>query len=301
MESGIIEQRQALFTAEQAADWIRETIERFMDSPENTLANSTNDRAFDRPLVGFARGDDSIFDQLKADIGPFYLTPLDAFGSVYRGSGVKPEELTVISWILPQTQETKTSNRKESSYPSERWARAKKFGVPLNVKLQKHLVKILGDAGYPAVAPCLLAHWSMQNSEKYGYASSWSERHAAYAAGLGTFGLCDGLITPVGKAMRCGSLVTRIMVPPTGRPYGNHTQYCLFLTQGACGICMKRCPVGAITEKGHNKEKCKAHVDGICTDYARTNYGLDINVCGLCQTGVPCQSGIPKRKMNDGK
>jgi hypothetical protein len=36
------------------------------------------------------------------------------------------------------------------------------------------------------------------------YASSWSERHAAHAAGLGTFGLCDGLITAKGKAMQGG-------------------------------------------------------------------------------------------------
>ena len=46
----------------------------------------------------------------------------------------------------------------------------------------------------------------MKMSEKYGMASCWSERHAAFVSGLGTFGLCDGLITPVGKAMRCGSV-----------------------------------------------------------------------------------------------
>ena len=38
-------------------------------------------------------------------------------------------------------------------------------------------------------------------SEKYAYASTWSERHAAYAAGLGTFGLSDGLITAAGQGM----------------------------------------------------------------------------------------------------
>ncbi|MDP3488049.1 MAG: hypothetical protein Q8S19_08990 [Bacillota bacterium] len=30
-------------------------------------------------------------------------------------------------------------------------------------------------------------------SGKYGYVSIWSERHTAFVAGLGTFGLCDGL------------------------------------------------------------------------------------------------------------
>ncbi len=296
MEFGLTESRQILLGGQETAAWISETIERFLESLENTLGNSANDKAFDRPIVGFARGDDQIFEEFKQDIGPFYLTPLEAFEKVYPDSGAKPEDLTVISWILPHTKETRTSNRKEKEYPSERWARGKKFGVVVNIKLQNHLMKILGDAGHKAVAPCLLPQWSMQMSEKFGYASTWSERHTAYAAGLGTFGLCDGLITRAGKAMRCGSVVARISVPHTPRLYGRHTEYCLFLTEGTCGLCIKRCPVGAITEKGHDKTKCRERVDGICAEYAKTHYDLDTNVCGLCQTGVPCQSRIPQSR-----
>ncbi|MCX5811938.1 MAG: epoxyqueuosine reductase [Proteobacteria bacterium] len=281
--------------------WIRRIIEDFIQSPENTLGNSSNDRAFDKPIVGYASGDDPIFEELKADIGPFYLTPKEVFEKVYPDAGAQPEELTVISWILPHIKQTKMDNRREKTYPSERWARGKKFGVPVNMKLQNHLIKILGEVGCKAMAPCVPSHWSEQLSEKYGYASTWSERHAAYAAGLGTFGLCDGLITPVGKAMRCGSIVAQITIPPTKIPYKKHTEYCLFLTGGACGLCMTRCPVGAITEKGHDKKKCRTYCDGICTEYAKTHFDLEINVCGLCQTKVPCESGIPKRKTSRGK
>jgi len=276
--------------------WIRLVIEEFIQSSENTLGNSANEKAFEKPLVGFARGDDPIFDEMKKDIGPFYLTPKEVFVKVYPDLAVKPEDLTVISWILPHIKQTKLDNRKETSYPSERWARGKKFGDLVNMKLKKHLITVLGEEGFMTMAPAAPPHWSAQLSEKYGYASTWSERHAAYAAGLGTFGLCDGLITPIGKAMRCGSVVARIIIPATERLYQGHTAYCLFLTQGTCGRCMERCPVGAITEKGHDKEKCKAHVDGVCTEYARTHYNLAINVCGLCQTKVPCESGIPKQK-----
>ena len=276
--------------------WIKGLIEDFTESPENTMENSTNDRVFGTPIVGFARGDDPIFEEFKTNIGAFYMTPLEVFEKVYPQSGAKPDELTVISWILPHIKQTKMDNRKEEVYPSERWARGKKFGIFVNVKLQKHLIKALEEAGYKAMAPCAPSHWSEQTSEKYGYASTWSERHTAHATGLGTFGLCDGLITPVGKAMRCGSLVAQITVPPTKRPYKRHTEYCLFLSQGTCGMCMKRCPVGAITEKGHDKEKCKARIDGICTEYAKEHFNLETNVCGLCQTKVPCESGIPERK-----
>ena len=69
-------------------------------------------------------------------------------------------------------------------------------------------------------------------------ASQWSERHAAYASGLGTFGLCDGLITPKGKAVRFASVVTRIKVPPTQRPYKDHHAYCLHYAKGICGMCI---------------------------------------------------------------
>ena len=60
----------------------------------------------------------------------------------------------------------------------------------------------------------------------YAPCSNWSERHAAYAAGLGTFGLCDGLITQVGKAVRVGSVVAQVAVPASKRPYGDHQAYC---------------------------------------------------------------------------
>jgi epoxyqueuosine reductase len=275
--------------------WIREIIENFIESPENTLGNRTNDKAFGVPTVGYVGGNDPVFEEFKRDIGAFYLTPLEVFEKVYPGSGVRPDELTIISWILPHIKQTKMDNRKEKAYPSERWARGKKFGILVNVKLQNHLIKTLREAGHKAMAPCAPSHWSEQMSEKYGRSSTWSERHAAYAAGLGTFGLCDGLITPVGKAMRCGSVVAQIAVVPTKRPYEHHTEYCLFLSEGTCGLCMARCPVGAITEKGHDKEKCRARCDGICTEYAKTRFNIDINVCGLCQTKVPCESGIPKR------
>jgi epoxyqueuosine reductase len=276
--------------------WVRRLIEEFIKSSENTLGNGANDKAFGVPIVGYARGDDPIFEEFKTDVGDFYLTPLEVFEKVYPGSAARSDQLTIISWILPHIEKTKVDNRKENAYPSERWARGKKFGHLVNIRLQNYLVKKLKEAGYRAMVPCSPPHWSERISEKYGYASTWSERHAAFAAGLGTFGLCDGLITPVGKAMRCGSVVVEITIPPTERSYKNHAQYCLFLTEGRCGLCMTRCPVGAITEKGHDKEKCKAYVDGICTEYSKDHFDLDVNVCGLCQTRVPCESRIPKRE-----
>jgi epoxyqueuosine reductase len=139
----------------------------------------------------------------------------------------------------------------------------------------------------------LSPQWKRMPSEKYVYASTWSERHAAHASGLGTFGLSDGLITPRGKAMRCGSVVARIQVPPTKRTYQNHQAYCLFHAKGTCKKCAERCPAKAISEAGHDKVKCKKYMHPQIDDYVKTRYGFQGYGCGLCQTGVPCESKIP--------
>ncbi len=277
--------------------WIETVIKDFIDhSRENTLKNKDNERACETPLIGFSRGDDPLFEPYKEHVEPFYLTAWEICTITFRDFNVNPEELAVISWILPQTKQTKADNRKESFYPSERWARARIFGEEVNEKLRKHVVAALEGKGYQAVAPALTPQFSLRISPKYGLASTWSERHAAYASGLGTFGLCDGLITPLGKAMRTASVVARIQVPHTPRPYTDHNEYCLFFTKGTCKKCIPRCPVGAITEAGKDKAKCFKHLFPVTKDYVTSNFGFEGYGCGLCQTGIPCESKIPKNK-----
>jgi epoxyqueuosine reductase QueG len=184
-------------------------------------------------------------------------------------------------------------NRKADYYPSERWARARIYGEAFNEALRRHIVEALQENGIRAVAPSLTPQFSMRISPRYGFSSTWSERHAAYAAGLGTFGLCDGLITPAGKAMRTGSVVAQARLPASSRPYSNHRAYCLYFSQGSCRKCMDRCPVGAISEAGKDKARCLNHLFPGTSRYVKETYGFDGYGCGLCQTGVPCESGIP--------
>jgi epoxyqueuosine reductase QueG len=181
-------------------------------------------------------------------------------------------------------------------YPSESWARARIYGEEVNVKLRQHLVSELEAAGYQAVAPQLSSLWERKKSERYVFASNWSERHAAYASGLGTFGLCDGLITSKGKAMRTGSVISNIKIPPTVRPYQNHHEYCLFYSKGICKQCIPRCPAEAISESGHDKIKCRSYMHPMINEYVKNHYHFDGYGCGLCQTGVPCESKIPTIK-----
>jgi epoxyqueuosine reductase QueG len=276
------------------AKWLEMIIRDFINySPENTLRDHNNEKAWADPLVGFSGGDDPLYEDYKQHVGPFHWTPREIFLQTFPEVKVAPGELTVISWILPQTEATKADNRKRKTYPAQRWARARLFGEEANNKLRSYIVTILQNKGYRAVAPVLSPQWTRNISDLYGFASNWSERHVAYASGLGTFGLCDGLITARGKAIRAGSVVAHTHIPPTPRPYHDHHAYCLFYAHSTCKKCVSRCPVGAISEAGHDKLKCGSHTHGRSHDYINSHYGFETDACGLCQTKVPCESRIP--------
>jgi epoxyqueuosine reductase QueG len=278
------------------ADRIELAIREFVEnSPENSLKNIANERAFDTPVVGFSWGGDRLYQDFKTHVGPFHWTPEEVFELAFPGLKAKPEEISVISWVLPKTEFTRKDNRKQDVYPSERWARARIFGEQFNTELRKHVAEFLMKEGYEAVAPVLLPDWKIEQSERFTFSSRWSERHVAYASGLGTFGLCDGLITLRGKAVRLGSVAARIEIPSTPRPYGDHHEYCLFYSTGKCEKCVERCPVQAVSVTGHDKVKCRSHVRVGSGEHVKQHYGFDGYGCGLCQTGVPCEFRIPVR------
>jgi epoxyqueuosine reductase QueG len=277
---------------DEAAVAITKLIEGFISSPENSFSEE-GEPAWSKPLVGFSSGSDSLYEFYKRDIGSFYLTPIEFFRQAYPKITVKPDDLTVISWVLPHTTNTKTDHRRRLKWPSERWARARIMGEVVNMKLRKYIDNELGKVKIPAIAPMNSPLWRSEMSAKYGFASTWSERHAAYTAGLGTFGLSDGLITPVGKAHRVGSTIALLRINPSPRAYSNHHAYCLFYSKGSCGACISKCPAGAISGNGHDKNKCSKYVDSTHS-YVEKHYHFKGYGCGLCQVGVPCESHIPE-------
>jgi ferredoxin len=264
-------------------------------SPANTLTLPKNEPAWEEALIGFACASDPVFESYKQHVGEFHFTPIEIFKLTFPDLSVAAEDLSLIAWVLPQREPTKADNRAETFYPSKRWALARIPGEEFNVLLRKHLVAKLTEKGIRAVAPSLSEKWEIVADSKFGRSSRWSERHAAFAAGLGTFGLCDGLITAKGKAHRVGSVVAQAKLEPTPRPYENHRAYCLYFTKGKCMACTKRCPVSAISEDGHDKQKCRRHTLDVCGPYVKNKYKINGGYgCGLCQTKVPCESSIPK-------
>ena len=146
------------------------------------------------------------------------------------------------------------------------------------------------------MAPSLLPSFQSFRDENIGWTSFWSERHIAYTCGLGTFSLNDGFITPKGMAMRVGSVVTLLKLTPSEKRYRHPKENCLQFRNEKCGKCISRCPAGAITEKGHDKDKCHDYIDSDPVKAKRSEYGLKnpSPSCGLCQTNVPCEFEIPR-------
>ncbi len=269
---------------------VREEIGRFLrESPCNT-STGWEEPYFGEPLVEFASATAPIFTRYKEIIGEFHLTPAEIFEKTFS---VGLTGGTVICWILPISRHARESNRVEARYPSLEWARTRTYGEECNDRLREHLVAFLAGLGHRAVAPMISRVWKRIESSPVGIASNWSERHAAYAAGLGTFSLNDGLITRKGIAHRCGSVITDLILTPSPVFVHTHTANCLFSRDGSCGRCIGRCPAGAITEAGHHKEKCRQYVYERIPSEAGYRYDVEGRGCGLCQTDVPCEDRIP--------
>jgi epoxyqueuosine reductase QueG len=195
--------------------------------------------------------------------------------------------------------------------PPDIYMLARNLGEPFLSDLHARMVRFFSELGFRAVGPAISGvyrvHWQEKPFSAY---ANWSERHAAFAAGLGTFSLHEGMITEAGCNVRFASLITDAPLPVTPRkdddPYAN----CLHYAKGACGKCIAKCPAGAVTTAGHDKLACRKYYGGVVTEMAlksplkaflrpeqQVSGGKTIPTyhvgCALCQFGVPCTRRNP--------
>lgn len=241
---------------------------------------------FDAPIVGFGSADDALFEEYKKSdiIGPWHMSPNEWLG------GAK----TVVSLFFPITEQVRKSNYDTSlGIGSKQWAYARIDGQAYIGRYMAELKKWFEQNGIRACVPAIDERFGAVKKgkgitgyaeiDKTTYGSRWSERHAAYVCGLGTFVLSKGLITVKGIAGRFASIIIDLPLEADTRPYTGIYDYCI-----NCGACVRRCPAKAIDiVTGKDHVKCHGNVikSGVI-HYPR--YG-----CGLCQTKVPCESGLP--------
>ena len=242
-------------------------------------------KMYEAPLVAFGAADDPLFEEFKDTkaIGPWHMAPQEWL----------PGAKTVISLFFPFTEEVRTTNAAQDEWASSAWLHARIEGQEWIKLYMKTFRERLEELGASALVPMQDPRWGQirrgrglrayPDLDETVFGSNWSERHAAFVCGLGTFGLSRGLITRKGIAGRFGSLVTDLELEPDPREYSGIYEWCI-----NCGACIARCPAKAISfEKGKEHTPC---LDILLQSGKRfaPRYG-----CGLCQTGVPCEHQRP--------
>jgi len=265
----------------------------------NRLTRLDNGCIYDELLVGVADGHDPLFAEYKTIIGEYHLTPEEVIAHKAKEAAFpyNAAALSVICWALPFAKHIKQSNARKEVWSSVKWGHAYDTGEAFNNLVRHSLEEHFARQGVLAVAPAASTIWRRIEHLPGGHTSNWSERHALYAAGLGTFSINDGFITEKGMAMRCGSIVVNKAFPPTERRGDDHRGNCLFAVKGICGKCMERCPAFAITAEGHDKVRCRRYRDKLFGDFLHKTCDLEVRAdfCGLCQTGTPCESVNPMK------
>ena len=91
-------------------DIIRSFITERMSDPEYNTQKELPLLAFGAPICGFASASDPLFGFYKEHIDKdFYMLPTEWLERKY-GRKFSPSEVSVVSWALPQTEDTKSKS-----------------------------------------------------------------------------------------------------------------------------------------------------------------------------------------------
>ena len=272
---------------EKKSAFIKDCLDVFAQCESNrvTLPGGEELTIYEEPLIGFDSTEDELFGRYKNPeiIGDMFWTPKEWL----------PEAKTVVAFFFPFTETIRKSNLEDATDPSIQWLYGRIEGQQCLNEYMDKVKRRLESRGVKVCVPSSDERFSVQRrpvgneaTPEFRANSRWSERHAAYACGLGTFGLSRGIITQKGMAGRVASMIVDVALEPDKRSYSGVYDYCT-----KCGTCAKRCPAGAITvERGKNNALCSRYLDRMGERYA-PRYG-----CGKCQTGVPCEHKIPGQK-----
>ncbi len=218
---------------------------------------------WEEPIVKFASADDPKFEQLKEIVVPNHYLPTDYL----------EEAVTVLSYFLPFKREIPQTNVAGEEC-SKVWADSYLITNDMFGYINEHLTEVVRKMGYDAAIPQDAGMISLAVPK-----SRWSQRHVAYIAGHGTFGMNNMLISDKGSVGRYHSIVTTIPVEADVIPT---EERCLYKKSGSCGLCFKRCMTGALTADGFDRFKCLEQ----CLENERKYPGAD--VCGKCVVELPC-------------
>ncbi len=234
-------------------------------------------KLFDTPIFAYANANSQRFIDLKKAVGEHFKLPKE-WNSCAK---------TVISIFFPFTDEIIKSNENNDNFPSDLWLHGRIEGQAFIAEASAQLESYFSQNGFSAISPCISDKLEIiSDNDINTFTSNWSERHIGFACGLGTFGLCKGIITKKGMAGRLTSIITEASFLETDIEYTDIYEYCAM-----CGKCISRCPAKAISlDKGKEHLPCSLFIDTVLLK-TTPRYG-----CGKCQTKVPCARKIPRKR-----
>ncbi len=252
---------------EKIRGWINDFVSEYGKRPEITTK-------WGKPVVGFAAVDSPYIQSLPEIIRGTHGLPQQ----------LMPDARIVIVYFVPFTRELADSNNNSSRYASVQWVQAYEQTNEMFGRLNSYIIDRLNEYGYKGAV-----HPAAGTFDHHELVSDWSFRHFAYAAGLGTFGLNNMLITPEGCCGRYNTVVTNLDVE-AGRPM--EKELCLYKSNGSCGICMKNCPAKAIAPEEYDRHKCYEILNENAEKYSDEGCSYEgssgSEVCGKCITASPC-------------
>jgi epoxyqueuosine reductase QueG len=248
-------------------DTIAGAMTRFI---KNYLESAGRAPLWKKPVIKYAHARRREFQELKKIVHEEHYMPQD----------ILKNPVAVLSYFLPFTSRVEESNI-DGDMASREWAEAYIRTNDMCSRLNEEIVLTIEDLGYRAAFP---GDAGMSSND--AFKSRWSQRHIAWIAGQGTFGINNMLISSQGSCGRYFSVVTNL---PVGTDEIQREPSCLYKRFGTCGVCVKRCPSGALTIRGFDAEKCGR----TCVMNARMLGMPDAHVCGKCAVGLPCSYRNP--------
>jgi len=255
-----------------------EALRGFIETCVRDYPGATGEKnLWQSPLVVTAKAD-SRFDILPQIASDDHVLPKDLLAT----------GKSVIVLFVPFIKELARENHK-GDIPCRNWGLAYESTNRLINNLTGQIKGFLEEAGYTsALVP------ATHNFDHKKLVARWSHKHLGYIAGLGRFGVNAQFITPNGCAGRLGSMVTEADFEDS--PLVKQAELCLHKNGHKCLVCVKRCPVEAISvHAGIDRKKCWARLKSNISETQELK-GLKetTHVCGKCQVVVPCSFMIPK-------
>jgi epoxyqueuosine reductase len=174
-------------------------MKEFIEDSIKALVVDTENTKYREPIVAFADVDDLEFESIKSMTHENHMLP----------KGWMPNGKTVVSFFIPFTKELVLANKKQE-YIAKEWAVAYIETNNLIKEINNTMAEKLKQYGIDTVWQLPVVNYDSEKLMSY-----WSQRHVAFIAGIGTFGINNMLITNKGCSGRYGSFIIDYKIEPS--------------------------------------------------------------------------------------